>query len=173
MLILKKDSPSITKFKIFEEYKNLLTTINALPGIDVFSFNINRPFDEIKYSFGKIMIFLHINENDQSGLFLLTRSIDPRYWEYGDFWQINLCIGDILYKNGDRPITYILNRQITDDIKLDKIFDEMKSLCKSLNETSFNKKIIEYYNIDESKISVVDTIMYDRLIKLNELLDEI
>jgi hypothetical protein len=129
-------------------------------------------FDEIKYSFGKIMIFLHINENDQSGLFLLTRSIDQRYWEY-DSWEINLSIGDQLYKNGDRPIWYTLNRKLSDDIKLDNIFSEIKSLCKSLNEISFNKKIIEYYNIDESKISVVDEIMFNRLIKINGLLDNV
>ena len=172
MLILRKDSPVINRYRMCEEYRNLLTTINALPGIEVTSFNINRPFDEIKYSFGKIMIFLHINENDQSGLFLLTRSIDQRYWEY-DSWEINLSIGDQLYKNGDRPIWYNLNRKLSDDIKLDDIFSEIKSLCKSLNEISFNKKIIEYYNIDESKISVVDDIMFNRLIKINGLLDNV
>lgn len=172
MLILRKDSPIINKYKIFEEYKELLTTINALPGIEVTSFNINRPFEEIKYSFGKIMIFLHINENDQSGLFLLSRSIDQRYWEY-DSWEINLSIGDQLYKNGDRPIWYILSRKLSDDIKLDDIFNEIKSLCKSLNQTSFNEKIIKYYNIDESKISVIDNIMFNRLIKINGLLDNI
>ena len=172
MLILRKDSPVINRYRMCEEYRNLLTTINALPGIEVTSFNINRPFDETKYSFGKIMIFLHINENDQSGLFLLTRSIDQRYWEY-DSWEINLSIGDQLYKNGDRPIWYTLNRKLSDDIKLDNIFSEIKSLCKSLNEISFNKKIIEYYNIDESKISVVDDIMFNRLIKINGLLDNV
>lgn len=172
MLILKpKDSNIISKYPLLKEYKDLLMTINALPGIDVYSFNINRSFEEIKYSFGKIMIFLHINENDPSGLFLLTRSIDPRYWKYGDFWQINLSIGDQLYKNGDRPITYILSRQIIDHIKLDKIFDEMKSLCGSINKTILNKNIIDYYKIDESKISIIDSIMYYRQLKIDKLLD--
>ena len=45
-LILRKETPNITRYKLKKEYKDLLMAIDALPGVHVQSTTLDKPFDK-------------------------------------------------------------------------------------------------------------------------------
>lgn len=163
MIILKKES-NLFKKSLKKEHRDLLTTIQALPGINVHSYNFASSNSK-NQSFIN-MIFLHVEEKNQEGLFFLSRCCDIRYWTHGDKWRLVVEVGDSLYLNGDRPIVYILSRKhISDEV----FAEECTSLVENLNY-HFNQDIfIKYYKIDKSNFSAVDEVAFNRNSKLKEI----
>lgn len=68
---------------------DLVKKLNELPGLytsECCSGHGRSPFS----------IWLHVRANDQRGLFVLARSISPRYWQFGWDWTLDLPdVGDI------------------------------------------------------------------------------
>lgn len=170
MLILKpKDSDIISKYSLLQEYKDLLMTINALPGIDIITFNVNRDFDDIKYCYGKILIFFHVDKNKEQGLFLLANAIN---YENSEFWEIKLSTSGRIYDGSSLPISYILSLGIKEGVKENDILHEIKELHKQLNCLVNNKNFIDYYRIDVNELSLVDEVMFKRDMKLIKLFND-
>ncbi len=163
--ILRKVAPEITRSKFLHiSHRNLLMSIQALPGVHVQSYNINT-FDLNV----PIYIFLHIEECTQEGLFFLTRSVDDRYWEYGQRWEIRLSVGDSFYRNGDRPLSYYLMRNPIGGDTFESVTKEIQSLIENLNSHYYNQTFMEYYNMNHDEYSIVDETQFDRNEKLNSL----
>jgi hypothetical protein len=168
-LILRKESPDITKRKLRREYKNLLMAIEALPGVHVGTTNLITPFDKMKKQYHSILIFLHIEEGKQEGLFFLTRSISRRYWEYGHKWKMEVEAGDQIYPNGDRPINYIILRPLLDSDTEQDILDECLYLVSNMNHHFHHDGFMNGFSMNKDEYHVVDEVAYDRNDRLKEL----
>lgn len=168
-LILRKETPDITRYKLNPEYKNLLMAIQALPGVHVTSSNLDSSFDKIKKKWNGVLIFLHIEECTQEGLFFLTRCMDRRYWEHGHKWRIELEVGDVEHMNGDRPINYNLYRAFQEDDNEQAIMDEFKSLFGNMMHHFNLDDFMDYYNMDKKEYHLVDETAFDRRVKLEGL----
>lgn len=164
-LILRKETPNITRYKLKPQYKNLLMSIEALPGVHV----ISATFDKMNKHLKGLLIFLHIEEGKQEGLFFLTRSIDRRYWEFGNKWQIQMEVGDTLYENGDRPITYFIWRAFEDSDTEQTILDECKSLTDNMNHHFNHDGFMKSFNMKSEGYHVVDEVAFERRTKLEDL----
>jgi hypothetical protein len=80
-----KETPNYSEFD--PEVVSLCRAMNALPGVtidDSCCGHGNGPFH----------IFFSVAENDHRGLFILTRSVDRRYFKYGNEWNITLSASD-------------------------------------------------------------------------------
>ena len=163
--ILRKVVPEIIRreFK-HPAHRNLLMSIQALPGVHVQSYNINT-FDLNV----PIYIFLHIEECTQEGLFFLARSVDERYWEYGQRWEIKLSVADSIYPNGDRPLSYYLMREPIDGDTFESVTKEIQSLIENLNSHYYHDGFIKYYSMNPDEYSIVNETQFDRNEKLNDL----
>ena len=150
-LILRKETPNIKRYKLKKEYKNLLMTIDALPGVHVQSTTLDKPFEKMKKGWNGLLIFLHIEECTQEGLFFLTRSVDRRYWEYGDRWKIQLSVGDTIYENGDRPIVYQIFRPFLDGDTEEIILSECEDLIENLAYHFNHDGFMIGYDMDKTK----------------------
>jgi hypothetical protein len=163
--ILRKVAPEITRSKFLHiSHRNLLMSIQALPGVHVQSYNINTFNLDVP-----IYIFLHTEECTQEGLFFLTRSVDDRYWEYGQRWEIKLSVGDSIYPNGDRPLSYYLMRKPISGDTFESVTKEIESLIENLNSHYYNQKFMAYYNMNPDEYSIVNETQFDRNEKINSL----
>ena len=170
-LILRKETTNVSRYKLKKEYKDMLMAIEALPGVHFTNTILDKTFMNIKEKWNSVLIFLHIEECTQEGLFFLTRCMDRRYWEHGNKWRIELEVGDVEYPNGDRPITYMIFRPLQDGDTEQILLDECKSLVNNMNahfnhdgfmnHSGFNMNKEEYYLIDETA--------FDRRVKLEKL----
>ena len=170
-LILRKETTNVSRYKLREEYKDMLMAIEALPGVNVTSTTLDKTFTNIKEKWNGILIFLHIEECTQEGLFFLTRCLDRRYWEHGDKWRIELEVGDVEYPNGDRPITYMIFRPLQDGDTEQDIIDECKSLIDNMNEHFNHDGFMNNigFNIDKEEFCFFDETAFNRRVKLENL----
>ena len=168
-LVLRKETSEITRYKLKPEYKNLLMTFQALPGVHVTSSNLDSLFDKIKKKWSGVLIFLQIEECTQEGLFFLARCMDRRYWEHGHKWRIQLEVGDVEYPNGDRPLTYFIFRPFQHDDTEQSLLDECKSLIENMNHHFWLDNFMTGYNMYRQEYHLVDEVAFDRRIKLENL----
>jgi hypothetical protein len=170
-LILRKETTNVSRYKLREEYKDMLMAIEALPGVNVTSTILDKTFTNIKEKWNGILIFLHIEESTQEGLFFLTRCLDRRYWEHGDKWRIELEVGDVEYPNGDRPITYMIFRPLQDGDTEQNIIDECKSLIHNMNEHFNHDGFMNYsgFSMNKEEYHFFDETAFNRRIKLENL----
>jgi len=170
-LILRKETANVSRYKLKKEYKDLLMTIEALPGVHVQSTTLDKTFDKMKSGWNGILIFLHIEESTQEGLFFLVRSIDRRYWEHGNKWRIELEVGDVEYPNGDRPITYMIFRSLQDGDTEQTILDECKSLVNNMNDHFNHDGFMNHsgFSMNKEEYYLVDETAFDRRVKLENL----
>ena len=170
-LILRKETENVSRYKLKKEYKDLLMTIEALPGVHVTSTILDKTFKNIKEKWNGILIFLHIEECTQEGLFFLTRCTDRRYWEHGNKWRIELEVGDVEYRNGDRPITYMIFRPFQDGDTEQILLDECKSLIHNMNEHFNHDGFMNHsgFNMNKEEYYLVDETAFDRRVKLEKL----
>ncbi len=167
--VLRKETPNITRYKLKPEYKNLLMAFDALPGVHVTSSNLDKSFDRIQSGWNGILIFLHIEECTQEGLFFLVRCMDRRYWEFANKWRIELEVGDTEYPNGDRPIVYQIFRPFQDGDSEEVIKDECKSLLSNMMHHFNHDNFMTGYNMNRKEYHLVDDVAFDRRVKLNDL----
>ena len=168
-MILRKETAVITRYKLKSEYKNLLMAIQALPGVHVTSSNLDSSFDKIKKKWNGVLVFLHIEECTQEGLFFLTRCMDTRYWEHGHKWRIELKVGDTEYPNGDRPISYNIFRSFQEGDNEQVIIDECKSLFNNMMHHFNHDNFMNGFNMNRKEYHLVDEVAFDRRVKLEEL----
>jgi hypothetical protein len=168
-MILRKETPDINRYKLKKEYKDLLMAIQALPGVHVQSTTLDKSFNKMKSGWYGLLIFLHIEECTQEGLFFLVRSINRRYWEHGNKWRIELDCGDVEYINGDRPISYSIFRPFQDGDTEQTILDECKSLLDSMNNHFNIDSFMKGFNMDKNEYHLVDEVAFDRRVKLENL----
>ena len=168
-LILRKETPDITRYKLKPEYKNLLMAIQALPGVHVTSSNLDSSFDKIKKKWNGVLVFLHIEECCQEGLFFLARCMDRRYWEHGHKWRIELEVGDVEHMNGDRPINYNLYRPFQEGDNEQVIIDEFKSLLDNMMHHFNHDGFMDLYNMDRKEYHIVEEVAFNRREKLEDL----
>jgi len=166
-LILRKDL--ITQIKS-KEILNTMMAINAIPGIHILSNNLGHRYNMIKKNWGKIHIFIHSEEGYTDGLFFLSRCVDRRYWEHGSSWKITIQVGDELHVNGDRPIVYVLERELNDSDNEDLILLEFESMYDNIQEHFWNDNFISGYNINREDFHIVDEIAWERDKKLEKIL---
>jgi hypothetical protein len=168
-LILRKETANVSRYKLKKEYKDMLMAIEALPGVHVTSTILDKTFTNIKEKWNGILIFLHIEECTQEGLFFLTRCMDRRYWEYGNKWRIELEVGDMEYPNGDRPITYMIFRPLQDGDTEQDIIDESLSLVHNMNGHFDRDTFMKHFNMKKEEYHLVDEVAFDRRVKLENL----
>jgi len=173
-LILRKETANITRYKLKKEYKDLLMTIEALPGVHVTSTILDKtlglyPHEGIHSEWNGILIFLHIEECTQEGLFFLTRCMDRRYWKYGNKWRIELEVGDTEYPNGDRPITYMIFRPLQEGDTEQNIIEECLSLIHNMNGHFDRDTFMTRFNMKREEYHLVDEVAFDRRVKLENL----
>jgi hypothetical protein len=164
-LILRKETADITRYKMDPEYKNLLMAFQALPGIHFIGTNLDKP----KSGWNGVLIFLHIEECTQEGLFFLTRCMDRRYWEHGNKWRIELEVGDVEHLNGDRPINYNLFRALQEGDNEQIIIDECKSLFDNMMDHFNHDNFMTHFNMNKEEYHLVDETAFDRRVKLENL----
>ena len=170
-LILRRETTNVSRYKLKKEYKDMLMTIEALPGVHVQSTTLDKPFSKMKSGWNGLLIFLHIEECTQEGLFFLTRCLDRRYWEHGNKWRIELEVGDVEYPNGDRPITYMIFRPLQDGDTEKDIIDECKSLIHNMNDHFNHDGFMNHsgFNMNKEEYYLVDETAFDRRVKLEKL----
>jgi hypothetical protein len=168
-LILRKETANVSRYKLKKEYKDLLMTIQALPGVHVTSTILDKTFTNIKEKWNGILIFLHIEECTQEGLFFLTRCMDRRYWEHGNKWRIELEVGDMEYPNGDRPITYMIFRPLQEGDTEQNIIEECLSLIHNMNGHFDHDSFMKHFNMKREEYHLVDEVAFDRRVKLENL----
>jgi len=149
-----------------ELYKQLTQTIESLPGIKVNGSNLSNSFDKIKIRWPGIYLFFISDEKDAEGLFFLTRSIDSRYWEFGNLWRIELSCSDQMHQNGDRPITYNIFRPLIEEETEEEIDKEIESLINNMHYHFHHDNFMTGYNMDRTKYDLKE---WKREMKLNDL----
>jgi len=168
-LILRKETANVSRYKLRKEYKDMLMAIEALPGVHVTSTILDKTFTNIKEKWNGILIFLHIEECTQEGLFFLTRCMDRRYWEHGNKWRIELEVGDVEHLNGDRPINYNLFRALQEGDNEQIIIDECKSLFDNMMDHFNHDNFMTHFNMNKEEYHLVDETAFDRRVKLENL----
>jgi hypothetical protein len=147
-------------------YKKLVDTINSLPGIDLNGHNLTHSFEEISSRWGGLCLFFYSDEKDTEGLFFLTRSMDTRYWEFGNLWRIEITCGDQIHPNGDKPITYNIYRPFTENETEEDIDKEIESLIDNMKYHFEHDGFMTGYNMNRKKYGLKDWL---RSMKLKDL----
>ena len=168
-MILRKETANITRYRLKTEYKNLLMAIQALPGVHIISSILDKPFDRIKSGWNGALIFLHIEEFTQEGLFFLVRCIDKRYWEHGHKWRIELSVSDSEHLNGDRPILYHIFRPFQEGDCEQDIIDECKSLNDNMMYHFNHESFMKEFKMNKEEYHLVDEVAFDRRVKIENL----
>lgn len=124
--------------------------IDSLPGVTVDSHLFKHSFNEMRSGWLHSLIFLHIDQSEPEGLFFLTRCLDRRYWVYGNQWEIKLSVGDVIYENGDRPITYIISLDISDKSESDLV-EQCESLIENMSYHFHHDAFMSGFNMNRDK----------------------
>lgn len=134
-----------------KEVEQLIDIISKLPGVEVTSHILDKPFNEVKLGWSGPLIFLHIDEAEAEGLFFLTRVLDKRYFKHGHLWRIELYCSDTPYKNGDRPISYQIFRPLIGFESEETLIREYNDLIKNM-VLHFNDDVFMLgYNMNRRK----------------------
>ncbi len=118
-----------------KECIELCNIINSLPGLETTESCCG-------HGKGPYMIFFKVKIS-KVGLFVLTRSIDKRYWEFGHIWNISLYVGDC-FINKRLPIKYILssNKSVGE-----KAYKEANSLVQNIKDHIAHENFRKYYKL--------------------------
>lgn len=122
----------------FKDDITLIELLNCFPGL----YNIDQRYEKNRF----FMVFYV--KDTQEGLFLLTRTTDRRYCRYGDFWNLNLSVGDTMIDD-ERPICYVLDLDLNSNLHLNldikEIIDDLiENIIHHLNHSNFTS----YFKID-------------------------
>jgi len=91
-----------------------------------------------------IMFKIDFREDiNQSSLFLLGKSVDLRYWEYGRFWEIKIECLDAKRKDGDPPVYFVLESRSLGE----EAYKQALHLVDFIEELSQDKSFCKYYNL--------------------------
>lgn len=127
--------------------KELCDMMNSLPGIEVDSGSDG----DNKYSYS---IFFKVKDYPH-GLFVLVRSVDRRYWRYGNFWHIELSVGDS-YDDNYLPVIYHLYSDEIGEKARYQLLDLVDNIKHHLKHEAFMKlydlDIMEWKNISRTKL---------------------
>jgi hypothetical protein len=150
--------------------KQLIDIISSLPGIEINSYNLQYPLNQIISGWNGIYIFFQSDEKEPEGLFFLTRCLDKRYWEYGHLWRIELSVGDAMQSNGSRPITYNIFRPLIEEDRNNEldINREIKSLIDNLHYHFHHDGFMNGFNMNRSKYKLKE---WQREQKIDKLLN--
>ena len=121
-----------------KEVIDLCNAMNSLPGIET---------SESCSGHEKSSLNIFFKVTDFEGLFFLVRSIDRRYWGWGDIWKIELSVGD-RFNNDYLPITYLFS---SNKSKGEEAYKQAQSLIENLNYYLNHKNFLEHYNINLDK----------------------
>lgn len=123
-------------YKLDKKISELVIILNSLPGIDVCCRS------DLKYD-NSVKLWFY--STDSNGLFIISRCIDRRYWEYGNEWTVELEVGDIM-NNGNLPIAYYMYSHEYGDV----LIKQIDSLLNNISRHIHNKYFIDAYNLDKS-----------------------
>ena len=158
MNTLKLNAKLEYEMEIDKECADLCNALNSLPAIVTISSCCGHgksPFS----------IFFKVRESND-GLFFLTRCVDSRYWRYGNFWKIELSVGDN-FDTGlmiDLPITYCLH---SGSFTGQMAYDQAKSLVENMNNHLNHKNFMEGFNLDLKRFNYIT----EREEKINEIFE--
>jgi hypothetical protein len=113
------------------EVVDLCNCLNSLEGIETFNSCCGRGKDPMR-------IWFRVHNN--KGLFILTRSVDKRYWKYD--WKITLSVGDIYDENG-YPLYYLLE---STDVG-ENCYTQAQSLIDNINYHLDHEVFNEYFHL--------------------------
>ncbi|MCK9475532.1 MAG: hypothetical protein M0R46_06430 [Candidatus Muirbacterium halophilum] len=157
------------------KYEQVLKFIEGLPGIYSVSTNLHNSIKYLKTNHNQVFFIFNVEEKNMEGLFYLSRCICNRYSSLKD-WNITIDIGDKINSNGDRPIHYILGRNINNyndynilSILLNK---ELNNLYINLSDLYYNKNFMNYYNMNSDKYKEIKEVEFNRRLKLDSLLND-
>ena len=114
----------------------LCKKLNSLPGLLTVSSccgHGENPFS----------ILFQVDKGEQKGLFILSRSVNRRYWEFGDRWIIYLDVLDTFYQKR-LPIIYCLE-------SIDKGEESYKqsiSLVENIDYHLHHRNFIEGFEVN-------------------------
>lgn len=131
---------------IDKECLDLCNAMNSLPSI----VTVNSCCGHGK---SPLRIFFSVRETCD-GLFFLTRCADSRYWKYGNFWKIELSVGDV-FDTGlmvDLPITYCLH---SGEFVGQQAYDQAKSLVENMNYHLNHVNFMTGYNLDLKRFNTI------------------
>ncbi len=148
---------------IYSNSETLFDVISSLPGIFNVSSNLNDRGPLYK-NYNPIKLFFDVSSTDNTGLFLLTRCCDRRYWRYGHLWKIELSVGDI-FNDNNLPITYMLHsvKEIGEEA-----YNQSIDLIDNMNLHLNNPAFMNGYNL-KKEIFIKNYISYKRKMKLNRI----
>ena len=118
------------------EVRSLCKVMNDLPGVHT---------SESCCGHGKtpFSIFFHVDENEHRGLFILSRSIDYRYFKYGHRWNITVYTHD--WPETPLPLGFLLE---STDVGKDA-YTQAKAIADSIVFHRKHKKFLEIFGIQE------------------------
>lgn len=121
----------------------LVNKIQSLPGIEI------RSCTTLTYPIS--IIFYVIPSQDNVGLFILTRSIDPRYWKYGRYWSLTVDVSDIYDYDNVLPIAYRLfyNQH---DTETEAAFTQAEYLIKNIDAHLNHENFLKGYEITQERL---------------------
>ncbi len=122
--------------KMDEEVIDLCNIMNELSGIETVDSCCGHGKDSFQ-------IFFKV-KNKMEGLFILTRSVDRRYWKYGYLWKIELSCGD--YWDGETlPISYCLH---SGNITGEKAYNQANDLIENIKYHLQHENFIKEYKLN-------------------------
>lgn len=92
-------------------------------------------------------IHFNVDPVDPSGLFLLARSADERYWKYGYLWRIDVSVGDRAPTMSEREILPIHYRLHSGPVRGDDAYQQAVSLCESIDWHLGHKVFLDHYKL--------------------------
>jgi len=145
--IIKIDGHFEYDSQIDKEVVDICDAINSLPGLKTFESCSGHNKNPMRIFF----YVVDFTQKGEQGLFFLTRCVDKRYWEYGDKWKIELCVGD-QSKITKYPTTFLLHSGESKGIDC---YEQSKSLIDNMNHHLNIESFIRGYkiNLNNFKIS--------------------
>lgn len=145
---------------MFPKNLKLNEVVASLPGIFDVESNIES-VGEI-YPPQKLRIFFKVSTKNNSGLFLLTRCCDSRYFHRN--WKIELCVGDQFIDN-IFPINYMLESGSIGYNAIKESYDLIENINDHLNHIIF----MEGYNLKKEDFfrSYIQYQRKNKLLKIN------
>lgn len=127
--------------KMDKEVIGLCDKLNSIPGIKT----VESCSGHNKTSFN---IWFKYDRPENDGLMLLVRSIDSRYWEYGNDWSITLSVSDIM-EDDSRPVMYLIS---SGDVKGKEAYKQAKDLIDNIDHHINHESFRDTYNIHLNEI---------------------
>jgi hypothetical protein len=127
--------------KFDPEVVPLCQAMNALPGIKT---------TESCCGHGKepFRIWFKVDEGDHRGLFVLTRSVDRRYFEYGFEWDIVLSVSDA--PKHPLPINFVLESKEQGSTA----YLQAQALVDNINLHRRHKNFLKGYGLEELELEL-------------------